>query len=150
MTINQDIEARFLAAMKAKDAEALSALRMLRAAVKNAAIEKRKAELDDDEVLDVIARELKKLKDSLQDFRSAGREDLAGKTEKEAALLSAFLPEPLPEDEVRRIVKEKISALGASAPGDLGRVMGAVMPAVKGRADGGTVTRLVKEELSGT
>jgi len=148
--IIKDIDVRFIAAMKAKDAEALSAFRMLRAALKNAAIEKRKPDLDDEEAHEVISRELKKLKDSLKDFTDAGREDLAAKVEKEIGLLSEFMPEQMGEDEVRAVVKEAVTSTGASNPGDFGRVMGEVMKKVKGRADGGLVTRIAKEELSGS
>ena len=148
MPLIKEIEARTVEAMKAKDAESLSSYRMLRAAFKNAAIEKRKEELDDEEALEIVARELKKLKDSLSDFTKAGRNDLAEKAEKEIALISEFMPEQLSEDEVRSAVKEAVSSIGTSGQGDFGRVMGEVMKRVKGRADGGLVTRLVKEELS--
>lgn len=150
MSLIKEIETRTVEAMKAKDAESLSSYRMLRAAFKNAAIEKRKEELDEEEALEIVARELKKLKDSLSDFTKAGRSDLAERTEKEIALISAFMPEQLSEDEVRSAVKEAVSSTGASGQGDFGRVMGEVMGKVKGRADGGLVTRLVKEELSGS
>lgn len=150
MSLIQEIESRFIESMKAKDAPALSSFRMLRAAFKNAAIEKRKPELTDEEALEVIGRELKKLKDSLADFKGAGRDDLAEKTEKEITLLAVFMPAPLSEDDVRAAVKEAVAATGASSASDFGRVMGEVMKKVKGRADGGLVTTLVKEELSGS
>lgn len=150
MPLIERIETRFKESMKAKDAEALSTYRMLRSELKNASIEKRKPALDDDEALEVVSRELKKLKDSLQDFTSAGRDDLAEKARKEIALLTEFMPEQMSEDEVRAAVKEAIASAGASAPSDFGRVMGAVMKQVKGRADGALVTKVAKEELSGT
>lgn len=148
MSLIKDIESRFIEAMKAKDAEALSSYRMLRAAFKNAAIEKRKEAIDDEEALEVIGRELKKLKDSLSDFTKAGRDELAEKTAKEIELLSAFMPEQLSEEDVRTAVKEVIASAENPSSSDFGRIMGSVMKNVKGRADGGLVTRIVKEELS--
>lgn len=150
MTLTERIETRFKESMKAKDAEALSSYRMLRAALKNAAIEKRKDALDDDEALEVVSREIKKLKDSLTDFEKAGRTELVEKTKSEVDLLSEFMPEQLSEDEVRAAVKEAIASTGAASPSDFGKVMGVVMQKVKGRADGGLVTRIAKEELSGS
>lgn len=146
MPLKNDIEARYLEAMKAKDAAAVSALRMLRSALKNAAIDAR-GDLTDEQVVETTAREVKKLKDALADFEKAGREDLASKTRAEIALLSGFLPAQLSEDEIRAVVRERAAALGLSSEAAYGRLMGESMKALKGRADGGTVGRIVKETL---
>lgn len=148
MSLIQDIKSQTIVAMKAKDAETLSTYRMLTAAFKNAAIEKRIEMIDDEEALVVVGRELKKLKDSLSDFTKAGREELAAKTSKEIELLSAFMPEQMSEEEVRMAVKEVIASAENPTASDFGRIMGQVMQKVKGLADGGLVTRIVKEELS--
>ena len=146
MSLRNDIEAKYLEAMKAKDAPTVSAMRMLRAAVKNQQIEKMK-ELSDEDVQDVIAKEVKKLKDSAADFEKGGRPDLGAGVQGEIAILSKFLPAQLSEEEVRAVVKEKIAALGVSGPAGAGKLTGEVMKALKGRADGTMVSRLVKEQL---
>jgi hypothetical protein len=145
MSLKSDIEAQFIRAMKAKEAEVVSALRMLRAAIKNAEIDKGNKDegFGDDEVVEVVSRELKKLKDSLQDFEKAGRSDLIGKTEKEIALLEAFMPERIPEEELKALAAAKIAELGASGKADFGKVMGAVMKEVKGRAEGSEVGKII-------
>lgn len=134
--------------MKAKDAEALSVFRMLRAALKNAEIEKQTSELSEDDVVAVVAREVKKMKDSLEDFEKAERTDLADKARKEIETVSEFLPEQISEEDLRAIVAEKAESLSVSSPNDFGRLMGEVMKEVKGRADGKRVTALVKEQLA--
>lgn len=150
MSLQNDIEARLKQAMKAKDAEALSVFRMLRASLKNTEIEKGKADLSDEEVVEVVAREIKKMKDSLSDFEKAERSDLAEKARKEIEIVSEFMPEQLSDDEIRSVVSEKAESLGVSSPSDFGRLMGEVMKEVKGRADGGRVTAMVKDHLSST
>lgn len=150
MSLQNDIEARLKEAMKAKDAEALSVFRMLRASLKNTEIEKRVDQLSDDDVVEVVAKEIKKMKDSLSDFEKAGRDDLAEKSRKEIEIVSEFMPEQMSEEDLKKVVDEKAEALGVSAPSDFGRLMGEVMKDVKGRADGKLVTALVKDRLAGT
>ena len=147
MLLREDIEKKFIEAMKAKDAEALSLYRMIRAALKNKEIEKQKTDLSDDEVSEVVAKEIKKIKDSLQDFEKAGRDDLASRARKEIELASEFMPEQLTEDEIRKVVSAAASSIGAEGQSDFGRLMGEVMKEVKGKADGKQVTALVKEQL---
>lgn len=134
------------AAMKARDKDALSVIRMIRASVKNKEIE-RGSELGDEEITEVLSRELKQRNDSLHEFKKAGREDLAAKTEREIAILKRYLPEQLSEGSLRQMVKETIEAVDANTKADMGKVMAALMPKVKGRADGKLVNRLVQEEL---
>jgi uncharacterized protein YqeY len=147
MSLQNDIETQLTQAMKAKDAPTVSALRMLRSALKNLAIEKAAKELSDEQVVEVVGREVKKLKDSLADFEKAGRDDLAAPARNEIAILSKFLPQQLSEDEIRTIVRERASALGLSGEAAYGRLMGEAMKALKGRADGNAVGRVVKETL---
>ena len=149
MPLRNDIEARYLQAMKAKDAPAVSTLRMLRTAIKNAEIDKRVEALDDDAALEVIGREAKKLKDALADYRAGNRPDLIAQAEAEIALLSQFLPAQMSENDVREVVKTKAAALGLSGEAAFGRLMGEAMKELKGKADGGLVGAIVKQVLQG-
>jgi len=150
MSLQNDIEARLKQAMKAKDAEALSVFRMIRASLKNTEIEKRTSELSDEEVVEVVAREIKKMKDSLEDFEKAGRTDLADQAKGEIKIASEFLPEQMSDEDLKTLINKKAEALSISSPSDFGRLMGEVMKEVKGRADGKQVTALVKDRLSGS
>jgi uncharacterized protein YqeY len=141
--LNQDMKQ----AMKDKDSLKLSTIRMLRSAIKNKEIDKRRA-LTDAEVEEVILSEVKKRNDSVTEYEKAGRQDLADKEKAEIEVLKAYLPEQLSEDEVRALVEEVIRETGASSKADMGKVMGVLMPKVKGRADGRLVNRLVTEALS--
>jgi uncharacterized protein YqeY len=144
----EQIEKDFTNALKSKDQFLLSALRMLKAAILNAAIEKKRKILEtDEEVVEVIKRELKKLKDSLVDFKNAGRQDLIEKTEKEIVVLEKYLPEQLSEEKVREIVKKIIDQVKPAGPQDFGKVMGAAMKELKGVADGNAVKKAVEELL---
>ena len=119
---------------------------MVLSAVKNREIEKR-SELDEDEVVAVIASEVKKRKDSIEAFKQGHRDDLVQKEEKELAILERYLPKQLSEEPIREIVKKVISGIGATALADFGRVMGLVMLQIQGRADGQVVSKIVKEEM---
>lgn len=147
MSLLQKIEADLVAAMKAKDELVLSVLRNAKTAVKNAEITKRPKELTEDDVLEVLGREVKKLNDSVADFESGGRADLAQKSKKEIEILSAYLPKQFSEDEIRAIVKKIIETVHPTGPQDFGKVMGAVSKETKGRASGELVSKLVKEAL---
>jgi len=140
--LNQDMKQ----AMKDKAAGKLSVIRMVKAALKNEEINKGRL-LSEDEELTILTRELKQRRDSLQEFEKAGREDLAEKTREEIAVLTEYLPAQLSEDEIRQIVREAISATGAVSKKEMGKVMGAIMPKVKGRADGTLVQKIVSDEL---
>lgn len=147
MSLRSDIEAKFIEAMKAKDADKVSTYRMLRAALKNAEIDKQIPELSDEQVTEIIGKEVKKLKDALTDFEKAGRTELKEKTDAELVLLSGFLPEQLSEADVHSAVARKAAELGITGEAAYGRLMGEVMKDLKGRADGGTVGKAVKEFL---
>ncbi|AMA72355.1 MULTISPECIES: GatB/YqeY domain-containing protein [Aneurinibacillus] len=134
-------------AMKDKDKLKLSVIRLVKSAIKNEEINQGK-ELSDDEVLTVLTRELKQRRDSLQEFEKAGRDDLATSARDEIKILMEYMPEQLSEDEIRTLVKEAIEQTGASSKKDMGKVMGALMPKVKGRADGSLVNKIVQESLS--
>ncbi|ERI09921.1 GatB/YqeY domain-containing protein [Aneurinibacillus aneurinilyticus] len=134
-------------AMKDKDKLKLSVIRMVKSSIKNEEINQGK-ELSDDEVLTVLTRELKQRRDSLQEFEKAGRDDLAASARDEINILMEYMPEQLSEEEIRALVNEIIQQTGASSKKDMGKVMGALMPKVKGRADGTLVSKVVQESLS--
>ena len=133
-------------AMKARDAERTSTLRMLLAELKNERI-KLGREVGEEEFLVVLQRGVKQRQDSVEQFRNAGREDLAGKEEREAKLLGSYLPAPVPEEEVRRAVEELVQAEGLAGASGLGRVMQTVLPRFKGRFDGKALQRIAREVL---
>ncbi|MFC1639111.1 GatB/YqeY domain-containing protein [Patescibacteria group bacterium] len=147
MTTRERIENDLVAAVKGREASVVSTLRMLRSALKNAEIDKR-GELDDDEVVAMVGKEVKKLEDSIKDFEKGDRRDLVDSARAEVETLKKYLPEPLSDEELRAIVEAKAAELGEVSPSDFGRVMKAVMAEAKGRADGGRVSALVKEKLS--
>jgi len=136
------------AAMKAKEEGKvkLSVIRMVRAAIKNAEIDKG-IELDDAQVIEVIARELKIRRDAIEEFSKANRPEKVQELQKEIAILMEYLPEQLTEREIRDLAKEIIAETGAQSAKDLGKVMGAIMLKTKGRADGKVVNRIVRELL---
>jgi uncharacterized protein len=135
-------------AMKNKEKEKLSVIRMVKAALQNEAIKLGKGQLSEDEELTVLSRELKQRKDSLQEFENAGRSDLVEKAKEEIRILELYMPKQLTEEELTQIVKETIAEVGASSKADMGKVMGAIMPKVKGKADGSLVNKLVQQHLS--
>ncbi|MDN4594796.1 GatB/YqeY domain-containing protein [Polycladomyces subterraneus] len=141
--LNQDMKT----AMKNKEKTKLSVIRMLRSEIKNEEIQ-RQHTLNDEEVIEVLMRELKKRKDALQQFEEAGRDDLVQQLREEIAVIEPYLPEQLSEEELRELVREVVQETGASSKADIGKVMKAIMPRVKGRADGKLVNRLVQEVLS--
>ncbi|MFJ7847342.1 GatB/YqeY domain-containing protein [Peribacillus sp. NPDC097224] len=134
-------------AMKNKEKDKLSVIRMLKASLQNEALKQRQ-DLTDDEELTVLSRELKQRKDSLQEFENAGRSDLVDKVRTELGYVEAYMPEQLSEEEISEIVKSTIEEVKATSKADMGRVMGALMPKVKGKADGSLVNKLVQQHLS--
>lgn len=135
-------------AMKARDQRAVAALRMVRARITELRAEAGHGdEVTDDEVQRIIAREAKRRTEAATTFREAGRTDLAETEEAELEVLQRYLPQQLSDAELAGIVDETIADTGASSPADFGRVMGAVMPKVSGRADGARVNVLVRERL---
>ncbi|WP_047981455.1 GatB/YqeY domain-containing protein [Ornithinibacillus contaminans] len=135
-------------AMKNKDKEKLSVIRMVKASLQNESIKLGKSELSEDEDLSILSRELKQRKDSLQEFKSAGRDDLVEKLEMEIKIIQEYMPEQLSDEELSAIVQETIQETGASSKKDMGKVMSAIMPKVKGKADGSTINKLVQEFLN--
>jgi uncharacterized protein len=135
-------------AMKNKEKEKLSVIRMVKAALQNEAIKLGKSQLSEDEELTVLSRELKQRKDSLQEFENAGRSDLVEKVKTEIQILELYMPKQLTEEELVQLIKETIAEVGASSKADMGKVMGAIMPKVKGKADGSLVNKLVLQHLS--
>ena len=133
-------------ALKAGDAATRSLIGMVLSAIKNREIEK-KSELNDEEVVAVIASEVKKRKDSIAQFEKGGRPELAAVEQKEIDTLMAYLPAQLSDDVVRDVVKSAIAETGATSAKDMGKVIAAVMAKIKGQAEGGKVSQMVKEEL---
>jgi uncharacterized protein YqeY len=148
MTLQTRIESAMRDAMRARDQRRTSTLRMAMAAAKNRQIELGR-ELTDEDMVEVLGKQVKQRRESIEQFRAGGREEMAANEEAEAAILAEFLPEQLSEAELERLVDEAVATTGASGPGDMGRVMGALMPRTKGRADGKLVSDLVRRRLGG-
>lgn len=146
MSLSERLNEDMKQAMKSQDKFKLSVIRMVKASIKNLEIDQHKT-LDDNEVLDVLSREIKQRKDSLQEFKQAGRDDLVQKLEAEVAILMEYMPQQLSEEEIKVIVQQTIQEVGATSKADMGKVMGALMPKVKGRADGKLVNQLVQQSL---
>jgi len=151
MTLKDRIEADLKEAMKAKEAgrTRLSVLRLVKAAAKNREIDKR-TPLDEADYLDVLAKEVRQREESRADFVRSGRTELVEKLDHEVEILRGYLPEPLSDAELDALVEEAIRTSGASGPGGMGRVMGLLMPRVKGRADGAVVRQKVQHHLGGS
>lgn len=134
-------------AMKNKEKDKLSVIRMIKSSLQNEAI-KLGNELSEDQELTVLSREMKQRKDSLNEFEKAGREDLVEKLRTELTFVEVYMPKQLSEEEVTEIVKQAITEVGATSKAEMGKVMSAVMPKVKGKADGTLVNKLVQQHLS--
>ena len=141
------IEGDLREARLARDGERVGALGMLLAALKDA--EKAQGSLDDAAAIQVLTRERKRRVEAAESFREGGRDDEAAKEEREAALIDAYLPAPLSEDELAGIIAAAIAATGASGPQELGAVMKVVQPQTAGRADGKAVAQAVRQALGG-
>ena len=149
MDLNAQIAADITTAMKAKDAARLSALRMLKAAVMNKGVEK-KRDLNDAEVVQVVAALVKQRRDSIEQFTSAGRTDLVEKETGEIAILEHYLPPAVSQEEIDAAVAAAVAETGASSPKDMGKVMKAVMPKLAGKnVDGKAVNDAVRRTLGG-
>jgi uncharacterized protein YqeY len=135
-------------AMKNKEKDKLSVIRMMKASVQNEAIKLGKQELSEEEELTILSREMKQRKDSLQEFEKAGRDDLVEKLRAELTIVEMYMPKQLSEEELAEIIKATISEVGATSKAEMGKVMSAVMPKVKGKADGSLVNKLVQQHLS--
>ncbi|NMA55526.1 MAG: GatB/YqeY domain-containing protein [Firmicutes bacterium] len=148
MSIKEQLFADMKTALKAREKGKvrLSTIRLVRAAIKNSEIAKGRA-LTEDEVLEILAQEMRERRDSIPEFSRGGRDDLVAKLKKEIEILSEYLPEPLTLDEIRQLAQETIEQVGATGQRDLGKVMGAIIPKTRGRADGRTVNKIVRELL---
>ena len=147
MTLSQRLEAAMRDAMRARDEMRTQTLRMAMAAAHNQRIAKGR-DLSDDEVVDVLTKQVKQRRESIAMYRDAGRDDRAAAEESEAAILAEFLPEQLGESEIEVLARAAIADTGAAGPSDLGRVMGALSPQTKGRADGRLVSDVVRRLLT--
>jgi uncharacterized protein len=149
MTLHARLEAAMRDSMRARDERRTTTLRMALAAAHNQRIA-RGRELTDEEVTDVIGREVKQRRESIDVYRGAGRDDRAAAEEAEVAILSEFLPEQLSDGEIEDLARAAIAETQASGPGDMGRVMGRLSPQTKGRADGRRVSEIVRSLLAGS
>ncbi len=147
MSLQTDLSTAMRDAMKAGDANRVGTLRMAMAAAHNRQIELGH-ELTDAEMVEVLDRQVKQRRESIELFRGGGRPELAEVEEAEIVILREFLPEPLSTDELERLARDAVAATGASGPADMGKVMGALVPQTKGRADGKEVSDLVRRLLS--
>ena len=147
MSLSERIEKDYVTAFKAKKTDEVAVLRMLKAAVKNKQVELRR-ELADNEILDVVARQVKQRQESIDQFRAAGRIDLAEIEERELVILRTYLPAALSPAELEEAVASTIQALGASGMKDMGRVMSAILGEHAGRVDGKDLSALVRARLS--
>lgn len=146
MDLSQRLNEDMKQAMKSQDKFKLSTIRMVRSAIKNVEIDAKRT-LNDDEVLEILGREIKQRKDALQEFENASRFDLVDNVKAEIDILSKYLPAQLSEEEIQVIVRETIQETGATSKADMGKVMGALMPKVKGLADGKLVNAIVQQNL---
>ena len=147
LTLQQRLESAMRDSMRARDEQRTQTLRMAMAAAHNQRIT-RGRDLTDEEVVDVLSKQVKQRRESIAMFRDAGREDRAAAEEAEAAILAEFLPEHLSEDEIVSLARAAIAETGASSPSDMGRVMGALTPQTRGRADGRMVSEIVRRLLT--
>ena len=149
MSIKDQLTEDMKQAMKDKEAGKLrlSVIRMVRAAIKNVEIDT-KAELAEEDVIAIVAKEVKMRRDSMEEFKKGQRDDLVAQLEQEIEVLLPYLPQQLTEAEVREIVTEAVAIAGATSSKDMGKVMAVLMPKVKGRADGKLVNNIVRELLN--
>jgi uncharacterized protein YqeY len=147
MSLIARIEEELKAAMRAQDRERTDTLRLTLASLRAAEKEVQRP-LKDDEELHVLQRERKRRMEAAEAFREGEREEQAAKEERELAVIQEFMPEPIGEEELEQIIDDAIAETGATSLRDLGRVMADVMPQVAGRADGSTVSQLVREKLA--
>ncbi|GAB6990667.1 GatB/YqeY domain-containing protein [Paenibacillus pini] len=146
MNLSERLNEDMKQAMKSKDKFKLSTIRMVRSTIKNLEIDL-KRDLDDSEVLDILSREIKQRKDALQEFEKAGRDNLVASSKAEIEIIGQYLPAQLSEEEIKVIVQQTIQETGASSKAEMGKVMSALMPKVKGISDGKLVNQVVQQFL---
>ena len=147
MSLEERLIEEMKRAMKSNDKLRLSTIRMIRSALKNKEIELRK-KLEDEEVVKVIQAMVRKGEESVEQFQAGGRMDLVEKEKREIEILKSFLPQPLSQEEILRIIDQSIQETQASSAKDIGKVMKSVIPKIGGKADGKLINQLVKERLS--
>ena len=146
MSLKQKLQEDLKSSMKNKDTVKKSVITLIRASIKQYEVDNR-VELQDDEIVDLIAKQLKQTRDSREEFAKAGRDDLVSKAEAEIEVLKEYLPQQLSEEELNEIVISTISEVGATSMKDMKKIMTSIMPKVKGRADGKLINELVKKNL---
>jgi uncharacterized protein YqeY len=151
MTLSQQIDSDLKEAMRAKDTTKLSVLRMLKSALKYAAIAKSgaEAELNDAETAQVVRKQAKQRQDSIESFEKGGRAELAQKEKEELSILNGYLPQPMSADEISKVVRETIVEAGVTSRAQMGAVMKALQAKVAGRVDGKALSAEVQKQLSG-
>jgi len=147
MSLEERLVEEMKQTMKSNDKLRLSTIRMIRSALKNKEIELRK-KLEDEDVVKVIQVMVRKGEESVEQFQTGGRGDLVEKEKKEIEILKSFLPQPLTQEEILKIIDQSIQETQASSLKDIGKVMKSVMPKIGGKADGKLINQLVKERLS--
>ncbi|MGH7889542.1 MAG: GatB/YqeY domain-containing protein [Thermodesulfobacteriota bacterium] len=147
MSLRTKIPEELKNALRNKNAVELSVLRMLQSAIKNKEIEKNKAELTDDEVIEVVGTEIKKRKESIEGYMKGQRQDLVDNENAEIEVLAKYMPKQMTEDEVREEARKAIGEVEVTTLKEIGKVMKIIMPRTKGKADGSLVNKVVKEEL---
>lgn len=147
MSLKDQLQKDLAEAMKAKDENTVTAIRMLKTSIMKFETAGPAKKATDEEILQLINKEIKQRKDSIEQYEKGNRPELAAKEKAEMAFLEKYLPPQMSEDEIKTIIKEGIAQTGASSKTDMGRVMGAIMPKVKGKADGGLVNKLVQAML---
>ena len=149
MSIKETLQKNLTEAIRSRDEITSGTIRMVLSAITNEEVAGKEARvLSDDEVITVLTREAKKRREAAEAFETAGRTDKAALEKSEGEVIAKYLPAQLSESEVATIIAEAIAATGASGPGDMGKVMGAVKPKIAGKADGGVVSALVKAALN--
>ena len=134
-------------AMKNQDKDTLSVLRMVKGAVQLEEINL-KHELNDDEMITVLSRQIKTRKESIEEFKKGNRQDLIDKTQQEIDILSKYMPKQLSQEEVEKVINEAFDKVNPQGPSDMGKIMGIVSPLLKGKADMSLVSRIIKEKLN--
>lgn len=148
MTLLDQLNAHMKEAMKAKEKQRLSVIRLLKASLQNEAIHLGVSNLTEEQELTVLSREVKQRRESIKEFVAANREDLVAKIEQELEYINDYLPQQLSEEELKQIITEAAEMINANKPSDMGKLMGIVVPKTKGRADGSLVSTLVKVYLN--
>lgn len=150
MGLKETLKADLTTAMKARDEVASSTIRMVLTAITNEEVAGKEAKtLSDAEIITVLSREMKKRREAAEAFDAAGRADKAASEKAEGEIIAKYLPAQMSEDEIKKLIAETITKVGASSPADMGKVMGAIKGEVAGKADGALVSSLVKAALAG-